>query len=56
VALGFVLAIVIQGLVYPAVGIHTTSATELLIAIVFTVASLARSYIVRRAFETFRST
>lgn len=53
VALGFVLAFVIQGLVYPAVGIHATSSTELLIATIFTLASLARSYLVRRAFETF---
>ena len=53
VALGFVLALVTQAIVYPLFGISTTLATEGSIAVIFTVLSLARSYLVRRAFERF---
>jgi hypothetical protein len=53
VALGFVLALVIQAVVYPLFAITTTIATDGAIAVIFTLASLVRSYLVRRAFETF---
>jgi hypothetical protein len=51
VAVGFLLAFVLQGLLYPVVGIATTPQTNLLIAAVFTAVSVLRSYLVRRAFE-----
>jgi hypothetical protein len=51
VALGFLLALMTQGAVYPMFGIHTTFATDSAIAVVFTAVSLIRSYLVRRAFE-----
>jgi hypothetical protein len=53
VAVGFILALAIQGIVYPLYGIHTTVATDGTIAGIFTLASVVRSYLVRRAFETF---
>jgi hypothetical protein len=55
VALGFVLALVTQSLVYPLFGIATTIATDSTIAVIFTLVSLLRSYLVRRAFEAFGS-
>ena len=50
---GFLLAFLMQGALYPAIGIVTTPQTDLLIAVIFTLLSLVRSYLVRRAFETF---
>jgi hypothetical protein len=41
--------------VYPLFGIATTAATDATIAVVFTLVSLLRSYLVRRAFEAFGS-
>jgi hypothetical protein len=51
VALGFVFALAIQAIVYPLYGISTTFITDGTIAVIFTLASLARSYLVRRAFD-----
>jgi membrane protein implicated in regulation of membrane protease activity len=53
VAFGFVLALVTQAIVYPLFGIATTLTTDGTIAVIFTIVSLVRSYLVRRAFETF---
>jgi hypothetical protein len=55
VVLGFVLALVVQAVIYPLFGIRTTFMTDGTIAVVFTAVSLVRSYLVRRAFETFGS-
>ena len=55
VVLGFLLALVTQATVYPLFGIATTIATDSTIAVIFTLVSLIRSYLVRRAFETFGS-
>jgi predicted membrane protein len=54
VIFGFLLAFVVQGIVYPLLGIVTTVQVNLLIAAIFTALSVVRSYCVRRAFETFR--
>jgi hypothetical protein len=40
-------------LLYPLFGISTTIVTDSSIAVAFTLVSLVRSYLVRRAFETF---
>ena len=53
VAIGFALALVTQALAYPLFGISTTLGTDSIIAAIFTVVSLIRSYLVRRAFETW---
>jgi hypothetical protein len=55
VALGFLLALPTQWVVYPQFGIRTTFATDSAIALIFTVVSLVRSYLVRRAFEVCAS-
>jgi hypothetical protein len=51
VVFGFLLALIMQGIIYPLLGIVTTGATDLLIAAIFTLVSLVRSFLVRRAFE-----
>ncbi|MFI0848972.1 hypothetical protein [Mesorhizobium sp. IMUNJ 23232] len=48
---GYIVAIIVQRLAYPQFGIETTLATDGLIAAIFTAASLARSYILRRLFK-----
>ena len=52
VAVGFILALIVQSIVFPLFGIVTTMTTDAGIAVIFTALSLARSYLVRRAFET----
>ena len=51
VAVGYLLALATQALVFPLFGIATTLAQDSLIAGTFTLVSLARSYVLRRAFE-----
>jgi hypothetical protein len=51
VVFGFLLAFVMQGVIYPLLGIVTTAQDNLLIAAIFTLLSFVRSYLVRRAFE-----
>jgi hypothetical protein len=51
VLVGYLLALGTQRLVYPLFGITTTLATDALIAFLFTLVSLARSYLLRRVFE-----
>ena len=55
VVFGFVLALLVQGLVYPLFRIVTTVETDAALAVIFTCVSLARSYLIRRAFECRRS-
>ena len=51
VIIGYLLALITQALLYPLFGIATTLATDSIIAAVFTLVSLARSYVLRRLFE-----
>lgn len=51
VLVGYLVALLAQQLVFPLFGIHTTLAQDSAIAAAFTLASLARSYILRRLFE-----
>jgi hypothetical protein len=48
---GYLIALIAQQLIYPAVGIEATLAQEAKVAAAFTVASLLRSYTLRRLFE-----
>ncbi|MEQ1956235.1 DUF7220 family protein [Mesorhizobium yinganensis] len=48
---GYIVAIIVQRLAYPLFGIDTTLATDGMIAAIFTTASLARSYVLRRFFQ-----
>ncbi len=48
---GYLLAVLLQRLLYPAFGIETALWTDAVIAAAFTVISFARSYLLRRLFE-----
>jgi hypothetical protein len=52
VVAGYVLAVLVQRIAYPLFGITTTIATDSVIAALFTVTSLVRSFVLRRIFET----
>lgn len=54
VAIGFVFAIGVQAAVFPLVGLTVTFGENLLIGSAFTVASVIRSYVLRRLFERIR--
>ncbi len=54
VALGFVFAIGVQAAIFPLVGLTVTLGENLFIGAAFTVASVIRSYVLRRLFERIR--
>ena len=54
VVVGYGVAVVTQILIFPVFGLHTTLAQNLKIGAVFTVVSIARSYVLRRLFEQLR--
>ena len=54
VIVGYGLAVVTQMLIFPIFGLQTTLAQNLKMGAVFTVVSLARSYVLRRLFERWR--
>lgn len=51
IAIGFVVSVIITAVVMPAYGHHVTLADNIQITLIFTVASIARGYLVRRAFN-----
>lgn len=50
-ATGFVLSLIIQLLLFPAMGMSVSFGENVLITLVFTIASIARGYVVRRYFN-----
>lgn len=50
IAIGFMVSVTITAIVMPAYGHHVTLADNIEITAIFTVASVARGYLVRRAF------
>ena len=54
VAIGYGIAVLTQVVVFPLFGLHASLSDNLLLGGVFTMISLARSYLLRRLFETFR--
>ena len=54
VLVGYGVAVATQWLVFPLFGLHATLQENLVIGLVFTVVSLVRSYLLRRAFEALR--
>ena len=54
VFVGYGLAVVTQILIFPVFGLHTTLAQNMKMGAVFTVVSIARSYLLRRLFERLR--
>ena len=53
IAIGFLVSVLITAIVMPAYGHHVTMSDNLQITAVFTVASVIRGYLVRRAFVRF---
>lgn len=54
IVVGYGLAVLTQIIVFPFFGLHATLSENLLIGGLFTLTSLGRSFILRRAFETLR--
>jgi hypothetical protein len=54
VAVGYSVAVVTQIVIFPVFGLHSTRAQNLKMGAVFTVVSIARSYVLRRLFERIR--
>lgn len=54
VTIGFVFAIGVQAVVFAMVGLTVTLGENLFIGVAFTVASVIRSYVLRRLFERIR--
>jgi hypothetical protein len=54
VAVGYLVALITQILVFPLFGIEVSLIQNLAIGMLFTAASVARSYVLRRLFETIR--
>ena len=51
IGVGFILAVFMQALFFPFFGIYASLDTELKIAGMFTIISIIRSYLIRRAFN-----
>ena len=54
VAVGFGVAVATQIAVFPMFGLHTSLMENMAIGAIFTLASIARSYVLRRMFERIR--
>jgi hypothetical protein len=50
-AIGYVVAVSAQMMVFPLVGIHTNPETNIKLGVVFTVVSVVRGFFVRRLFN-----
>jgi len=51
---GFMVSLAIQLIIYPAMGIPVRFSQNLFITLVFTVASIARGYVIRRIFNKIK--
>jgi hypothetical protein len=54
VAVGYGVAVAMQIAVFPLFGLQTSLADNLALGAIFTMASIARSYVLRRTFEAIR--
>jgi hypothetical protein len=54
VAVGYGVAVVTQILIFPIFGLHTSLGQNLAMGGIFTIVSLARSFLLRRVFEAVR--
>lgn len=55
VAVGYGIAVCTQAVVFPLFGVHVAATDHLMIAALFTVVSLVRSYVLRRIFNRWAS-
>jgi hypothetical protein len=54
VVVGYGLAVLTQILVFPMFGVRTTLGQSMALGVIFTIVSIARSYMLRRLFEGLR--
>ena len=54
VIVGFLLALLTQIVAFPLLGLSASLSDNLILGVIFTAVSLARSYALRRAFEAIR--
>lgn len=54
-AVGFGVSMLVQAVVFPLYGFHATTSQNAQITAIFTVASLARAYVLRRFFNQLHS-
>lgn len=54
VAVGYGVAVVTQILIFPLFGLHTTLVENLKMGAIFSIVSIARSFVLRRTFEAVR--
>ncbi len=54
VALGYGIAVVTQVAVFPLFGLYVSLSDNLMISVIFSMVSIARSFAIRRIFETLR--
>lgn len=50
-AIGYIINVTAQHFIFPLLGIHISTATNLTIGAIFTIISVARGYILRRVFN-----
>jgi hypothetical protein len=55
-AIGYVIAVTTQAIVFPWFGLHVPLHENMLIGVIFTVVSIARGFCMRRLFEHLRCT
>jgi hypothetical protein len=55
VAVGYGIAVLTQVTVFPLFGLHASLTQNLLMGLIFTIVSVARSYVLRRLFEKRRA-
>ena len=53
-AIGYIIAVTTQAIVFPWFGLHASLSSNLLIGVIFTIVSIARGFAVRRLFEHLR--
>jgi len=51
VLLGWIVALILQLFIFPLYGIHVPISTNIQISIIFTIAAILRSYLIRRYFN-----
>lgn len=55
VVIGFWVALGVQVLAFPWFGLEASASQHLALSVIFTMASIARSYVLRRGFEKWRA-
>lgn len=54
-AFGFIISVAASFIIFPALGVQSNATQNVLAVVAFTFVSIARNYIVRRAFNAYRA-